>query len=108
MLTDNLSSIVNLDDSANSSMVTAVMPYLPMFQRCGTESFNTIVDALRNQDWSRIDRELHDYMTETEREELSSPCIQDARTELKRAYATKRSFKDDMFKLVLGIAVALG
>ena len=106
MLTDNLAGIVNLEDATNSAMVAVVMPYLPKMQRCGIGTFNTIVDALGNQDWSRIDQTLRDYMTESERKELCSPAHMQAREELKRAYATRRSYKDDLFKLVLGIAAA--
>jgi len=102
-----LSSIIDLTEPTNSSMVSALSPYLPAMKRCGMAAFNTIIDAIGSQDWSRVDRELYTHMTESERDALSAQVLKDARQAVKRAYETKRTFKTDLFKVAMGIAVSL-
>jgi len=102
-----LSSIIDLTVPENSSMVSALVPYLPAMKRCGMATFNTVVEALGSQDWSRVDRELYTHMTEDERDALSAQILKDARQSVKRAYETRRTFKQDLLKVAMGIAVSL-
>ena len=104
---ETLGSIIDLNDSTNSSIVTTLTPYLPAMKRCGMAVFNTVVDAMSRQDWSRIDRELYIHMTENERDALGDSVLKDAREAVKHAYEAKRSLKEDLLRIVLGIAVSL-
>lgn len=104
---DILSSIIDLTEPTNSSMVSALAPYLPAMKRCGMATFNTVVEALGSQDWSRIDRELYVHMTEDERDALGAQILKDARKSVKCAYETRRTFKQDLLKVAMGIAVSL-
>lgn len=104
---ETLSSIIDLTVPENSSMVETLAPYLPAMKRCGTATFNTIVEAIGCQDWSRVDRELYGHMTEAERDQLSAQILKDARQAVKRAYETRRTYKTDLLKVAMGIAVSL-
>jgi hypothetical protein len=104
---ETLGSIIDLTLSENSSMIESLVPYLPAMKRCGTATFNTVVEAIGSQDWSRVDRELYEHMTEDERDALSAQILQDARKSLKRVYETRRTYKSDLLKAALGIAVSL-
>lgn len=107
MNSEALSLITALVDPETKTIIDSLMPYLPAMKRCGKTVFGQIVDALGSQDWERINRELYAHMTEDERDKLSSQVLTDARQAVKRAYETKRTYKTDLLKAVLGIAIAL-
>lgn len=102
-----LGAITELVDPDTKAIIESIAPYLPAMKRCGTAAFNQVVDALGSQDWSRIDRTLYEHMSEDERDQLSSQILKDAREAVKRAYEARRTYKTDLLKAVLGIAVSL-
>jgi hypothetical protein len=101
-----LGAVASLVEPEVKAIIDSITPYLPALKRCGTAAFNQFVDALGSQDWSRIDRALYEHMSEDERDKLSSQVLKDARADVKRAYETRRTYKTDLLKAVLGIAVS--
>jgi len=89
------------------AIVDSIAPYLPAMKRCGTTAFNQVVEAMGSQDWSRVDRTLYEHMSESERDSLSSQILKDARQAVKRAYEARRTYKTDLLKAALGLAVSL-
>jgi hypothetical protein len=100
-----LGAITDLVSPEVKSIIDSITPYLPAMKRCGTAVFDMVADALGNQDWSRIDRTLYEHMTEDERDQLGSQILKEARAAVKRTYETRRTFKTDLVKALLGLAV---
>lgn len=105
--TELLGPITELVEPTTKAIMELITPYLPALKQCNTDVFNHAVGGIWSQDWSRVDEALHSYMSEAERDQLRSQSTKDARKAVKHAFETRRTFRYDLLKAVLGIAVSL-
>jgi single-stranded DNA-specific DHH superfamily exonuclease len=103
---DTLAEIIDLDNPTIKAVVDAIEPYFPVLKRMGEAALGDFLDALKGRDWSRIDRALYASMTEDERDRLSEQVLRDARAVVDDAYETKRTFKDDLLRVSMGILLS--
>jgi len=89
------------------AMFDAITPYFPVLKRLGTSAISSFIDGLRNQDWTRIDRDLYAEMTEAERDALGAQVLLDARAAVKAAYEANRQWQQDLLRLALGLLLAV-
>jgi hypothetical protein len=94
------------DNPSMEPTLAAISPYLPVLKRLGKAGLDVFVDGVRNQDWSRIDRELYAEMTEDERDALSAQVLQDARAAVKAAHEADRQWNQDLLRLTLAIVLS--
>ena len=101
-----LKSFIDLDDPKVKAVYDVIEPYLPVLKRLGKSAVDTFMAGLKQQDWTCIDRELYDQMTEDERDALSSQVLADARKAVHTAYEANRRWKDDLTRLLLGVVLS--
>jgi hypothetical protein len=100
-----LGTIVGNDDRL-SLVLDVIEPYLPVLKRMGKAGVDAFLDAVRQQDWSRVDRALYEQMTESERDALGDDVLKAARTAVKDAYETNRLWQEDLLRLSLSLLLS--
>lgn len=98
-----LGTFLDLDDPATVAIVDLVEPYLPILKRTDAGIISDFCSALRNQDWTRIDRTLYEVMTEDERDMFSAAVLKDARIAVQKEYELSRRLKNDLLNVVMGM-----
>lgn len=93
-------------DARTSAMLDAIEPYLPVLGRMGKAGLDAFLDAVRQQDWQRVDRALYERMTEQERDALSAKVLKDAREAVKGAYETNRLWQEDLLRVAFGLLLS--
>ena len=101
-----LLNFIDLDPEIKT-VYDVISPYLPVLKRLGNAAVAAFVDGLKQQDWTRIDRELYEQMTEDERDALSSQVLANARCAVHKAYEANRQWKDTITRLLLGVVLSL-
>ena len=94
------------EDDRLSATFDVIEPYLPVLKRAGKVAVAAFLDAVRQQDWSRVDRALYSEMTESERDALGSDILKAARTVVKEAYETNRLWQEDLLKLSFNLLLS--
>lgn len=89
-----------------SSALDIIEPYLPVLKRMGKAGLDAFLVAVRQQDWSRIDRALYEAMTEAERDALGGEVLKKARETVKLAYESSRQWQEDLLKLAFGLLLS--
>lgn len=102
---ETLRSLIGDDVRLNAALNT-IEPYLPALKRAGKAGITSLLDAVRHQDWSKIDRALYAEMSESERDALSSDVLKAARGAVKKAYQTNRLWQEDLLRLVFGLLLS--
>ena len=107
MTTDNaaLRTLLEGDDRLSAAF-DVIEPYLPVLKRVGKATVAAFLDAVRQQDWSRVDRALYEAMTESERDVLGDDVLKAARTVVKEAYETNRLWQEDLLRLSFNLLLS--
>ena len=98
-----LGAFINLDDPSTKAIVDLVEPYLPVLKRTDAGILSDFCSALGNQDWTRIDRDLYEAMTDDERDMLGTAVLKDARAAVSKEYELSRRWKNDLLNVVMGL-----
>jgi single-stranded DNA-specific DHH superfamily exonuclease len=102
---ETLRQLIGADDRLDAAL-DVIEPYLPALKRMGKAGVDVFLDAIRQQDWQRIDRALYEKMTESERDALSDAVLQSARDAVKQAYQTNRLWQEDLLRLAIGLLLS--
>jgi hypothetical protein len=94
------------NDDRLSLAFDVIEPYLPVLKRMGKAGVDAFLDAVRQQDWARVDRALYEQMTESERDALGDDVLKAARTAVKDAYETNRLWQEDLLRLSLSLLLS--
>ena len=94
------------DDDRLSLTFDVIEPYLPVLKRMGKAGVRLFLDAVRQQDWPRVDRALYEQMTESERDVLGDEVLKAARTAVKDAYESNRLWQEDLLRLLLSLLLS--
>jgi len=100
-----LGALVGTDERLSLAL-DVIEPYLPVLKRVGKAGVDAFLDAVRQQDWSRVDRALYEQMTESERDALGDDVLKVARTAVKDAYETNRLWQEDLLRLSISLLLS--
>lgn len=89
-----------LNDPKYSSVVQALMPYIPAIKRSGEGLFNDVVKSAISGDWDNVNQVAWRHMTEDERDAASNALLKEAQDAVDRAYEREQLAKEIAFKLV--------